>query len=602
MAGRLPGGFVDAAVSLAALSAYSLLDSLETMNWIQTLDGDDGELGHHPSSALLSLEGVHAFYMKQWDMKGPVCRFSASTRDDRLGEVRSCPVVGNANFRRASSRHEAVTFRNTFNAPPSRGGRAPTLVVNEAGSSLVQDPPDASFLQPVRSGAYLSYTLVWVVFDALQRKQPRGDVLGLNATGLLSAHTLDEELPCKDTFQSGCRRLRLPILSSKVYTLGKVLAMSSVVGTPYEGIDPKLYSPYNYIPSQSAGIAMIAVFGLSTLLHTGVALWHRMWWILPTIVLCGVLEVLGWAGRLWSYYEPWNGSPFEMQICATILAPTPLLAAIFVLFGEIIRRLGSGYSRLSAKYYTIVFCTCDVIALVVQGVGGGLAATASENGRDPNVGGNIMLGGIAFQLAVIVIFSLCMVEYFVRYSLDRPVRDIKPGTDWESERGEYTTKLKFMVFAIAFTTLVLFIRAVYRTIELTDGWGGVIISTERYFIVLDAIMIVLGIHTRLVADKVGYGEWAIDDNVHSFVELPTVRVRIRYDNDDILMHPEHDTGRLDLVERTLSGPQKGIVERNPQYNSYRVKRSINEPGVPRRSIWQHHDEGHLLVQQHRLPG
>lgn len=48
-------------------------------------------------------------------------------------------------------------------------------------------------------------------------------------------------------------------------------------------------------------------------LHTGVALWHRMWWILPTIVLCGILEVLGWAGRLWSYYEPWLGSPFEMQ-------------------------------------------------------------------------------------------------------------------------------------------------------------------------------------------------------------------------------------------------------------------------------------------------
>lgn len=55
-------------------------------------------------------------------------------------------------------------------------------------------------------------------------------------------------------------------------------------------------------------------------------------------------------------------------------------------------------------------------------------------------------------------------------------------------------------------------RAVYRTIELSDGWGGVIISTERYFsesstillltgyalsnvlVVLDAIMIVLGMY------------------------------------------------------------------------------------------------------------
>ncbi|KAJ3539496.1 hypothetical protein NMY22_g4710 [Coprinellus aureogranulatus] len=270
--------------------------------------------------------------------------------------------------------------------------------------------------------------------------------------------------------------------------------MPSIVGTPLENIDPKLWSPYHYIPSESAGIALIAVFGLSTLLHTGFALWHRMWWILPTIVLCGVLEILVSVRETDPSLELGEKLMATLKICATILAPTPLLAAIFVLFAEIIRRLGSGYSRLSAKYYTIIFCTCDVVALIVQGVGGGLAATAAETGRDPTKGGNIMLGGITFQLVVIVIFSFCVLEYFVRYSLDRPVREVKYGSDFETERGEYTTKLKFMALAIGFTTLVLFIRAVYRTIELSDGWNGVIISTERYFIVLDAIMIVLGMY------------------------------------------------------------------------------------------------------------
>lgn len=269
--------------------------------------------------------------------------------------------------------------------------------------------------------------------------------------------------------------------------------MSTVAGTRYEGIDPAKWSPYNYIPSQSAGIAMIAVFGLSTLVHTGVALRHRMWWILPTVVLCGALEVAGWAGRLWSYYQPWKGSPFELQICTTIIAPTPLLAAVFVIFGEVIRRLGSGYSRLSAKYYTIIFCTCDVVALIAQGVGGGLAATAADNNRDPITGSRIMLAGIAFQLAVITIFAFCAAEYLVRYSSDSPVRNVK-GSDAETTRGDFTKKLKIMVSAITFVTLVLFIRAVYRTIELTDGWNGEIISTERYFIVLDGVMIVLGMY------------------------------------------------------------------------------------------------------------
>lgn len=61
-------------------------------------------------------------------------------------------------------------------------------------------------------------------------------------------------------------------------------------------------------------------------------------------------------------------------------------------------------------------------------------------------------------IAVIIIFALCVLEYFVRYSLDRPVRDVKYEAGVESERGEYTTKLRVMVFAIVFTTLVLFIR------------------------------------------------------------------------------------------------------------------------------------------------
>ena len=76
---------------------------------------------------------------------------------------------------------------------------------------------------------------------------------------------------------------------------------------------------------------------------------------------------------------------------------------------------------------------------------------------------------------VIVIFSFCVLEYFVRYSLDRHVREVKYGSDYETERGEYTTKLKFMALAIGFTTLVLFIRYAspqHVIPSLTDGHEG----------------------------------------------------------------------------------------------------------------------------------
>ncbi|KAF9534640.1 RTA1-like protein [Crepidotus variabilis] len=250
-------------------------------------------------------------------------------------------------------------------------------------------------------------------------------------------------------------------------------------------------SPYNYIPSQTVAIIVLVLFSVSTITHVAQAAWFRTWWLLPTAAFCGIIEILGWSGRLWSSISPFLEIPFQIQITCTIVAPTPLLAANFVIFGRIIERLGSQYSRLTPKWYTIIFCTCDVISLVIQGIGGGLAATA-DTLENANKGGNIMLGGIAFQLGVIIIFTLCATEFFIRYFKGAPIRAVQPGS---RSTGEFTSRLKIMTGAMSFVTVVLFIRAIYRTIELSDGWNGRIIATQVYFNVLDGAMVILAIYT-----------------------------------------------------------------------------------------------------------
>ncbi|RDB18400.1 Uncharacterized protein C17G6.02c [Hypsizygus marmoreus] len=254
-------------------------------------------------------------------------------------------------------------------------------------------------------------------------------------------------------------------------------------------------SPYNYIPSRSVAIIFVVLFGISTVAHTGQAIYSRIWWLFPTICICGIVEVAGWSGRLWSSFNATNSDAFMLQICATILAPTPLLAANFVILGRIIRRLGTSYSRLPPRWYTIIFCTCDFVSLIIQGTGGGLAASADV---DATPGANVMLGGIVFQLVTISVYSALAVEFFVRFIHDRPVdpkRNDSTATLLTSLKSPMTPKLKTMFIALAFSTVCLFIRAVYRTIELTDGWSGRIISTEIYFNVLDGAMIVLAIYT-----------------------------------------------------------------------------------------------------------
>ncbi|RDB15560.1 Uncharacterized protein C17G6.02c [Hypsizygus marmoreus] len=252
-------------------------------------------------------------------------------------------------------------------------------------------------------------------------------------------------------------------------------------------------SPYGYVPSRAVAIIFIALFAISTVAHTVQAIYFRMWWLFPTICICGIVEVTGWSGRLWSSFSATNSDAFMLQICATILAPTPLLAANFVILGRVIRRLGTYYSRLPPRWYIVIFCTCDVISLIIQGTGGGLAASADI---DPTPGGNVMLGGIVFQLVTIIVYSTFAIEFFVRYACDRPVVSNRDGSSeaMKSSKPPMTPKLKTMSLALAFSTICLFIRAIYRTVELSDGWTGRIITTEVYFNVLDGTMIVLAIY------------------------------------------------------------------------------------------------------------
>lgn len=51
----------------------------------------------------------------------------------------------------------------------------------------------------------------------------------------------------------------------------------------------------------------------TVVIHAGEAVVFRMWWLFPTVVLAGLGEVIGWAGRLWSSHSPARLDPYLMQ-------------------------------------------------------------------------------------------------------------------------------------------------------------------------------------------------------------------------------------------------------------------------------------------------
>ncbi|TCD61834.1 hypothetical protein EIP91_007853 [Steccherinum ochraceum] len=272
----------------------------------------------------------------------------------------------------------------------------------------------------------------------------------------------------------------------------------SVVKSPY----------YKYLVDENASAAFVALYGASTLIHFIQASYFRQWFLLPTVVLAGIGETLGWSGRLWSVFAPLKKTPYLLQIVVTILAPTPFVAALFMIFARVTEKLGDQYSRLSPRWYARIFLAADLIALIVQGVGGGLAASADTDSGS-NLGGNIMLGGIVFQLVALVIFIILASEFYIRYIYDRPCRQTV-----KIKRVPWGTEMRVFTGSMALVLGLVLIR----TLELSDGWNGTIIVTQIYFDVFDGMMILLAMVT---VNAFHPGWWMIIPAEHEGYSLPS---------------------------------------------------------------------------------
>ncbi|KAI2995018.1 hypothetical protein CBS147346_10168 [Aspergillus niger] len=255
---------------------------------------------------------------------------------------------------------------------------------------------------------------------------------------------------------------------------------------------------YGYVPSLAAASTFVALFGASMLGHAVQMVWFRTWWC--SVFSLGCLgEILGWAARIWSAKCPYAQTPYLMQLTTLIIAPTFFTAGIYVLLARFIRIFGPQSSVLSPKLYLWIFCTCDIISLVVQAAGGGMASSGggggdsssstsslstretSSSSNSQSTGTHIMVGGIIFQLVAITVFVALGADFAWRvFCREVPYR-----------RGNAHMPIVIGLFsAMVFSVLLIYIRSVYRTIELLHGWTSATMRNEKLLIGLDGAMMV----------------------------------------------------------------------------------------------------------------
>lgn len=130
--------------------------------------------------------------------------------------------------------------------------------------------------------------------------------------------------------------------------------------------------------------------------------------------------------------------------------------------------------------YTYIFISCDVVSILLQCAGGAISAIADGESLI-NIGVDVMVAGLAFQVFTLLVFFLLAAEFF--WKVRTHVLELRPGAQALARSRRFRLFLSTMLVAF----LCIFMRCCYRVAELSGGWGNPIMREQTEFIVLDAV-------------------------------------------------------------------------------------------------------------------
>lgn len=177
-----------------------------------------------------------------------------------------------------------------------------------------------------------------------------------------------------------------------------------------------------------------------------------------------------------------------IQIICLTFAPAFLAAGIYFTLSRIVVVFGRDNSRLPPQWYPRIFIPCDVIALILQSAGGAISSTADDDRDAADLGKNIMIAGLTFQVVTVFVFIVLATDFAVRTwlrikSLGANALDVRH----QGLRSSFF--FRAFLGALALATICIFARSCYRVAELSGGWDGKLMSEENLFIGLEGVLI-----------------------------------------------------------------------------------------------------------------
>ncbi|GFF25840.1 protein RTA1 [Aspergillus udagawae] len=243
---------------------------------------------------------------------------------------------------------------------------------------------------------------------------------------------------------------------------------------------------YPYTPSNTAGYAFMAIFGIATVVHIILMFPYRAAYFIP-LVLGGICESFGYYGRAWSHQDRTEIGSWALQEMLILCAPPFVAATIYMVLGRIIRAFNAEHhSSIRTKWLTTIFVLNDVICFLTQIAGAGVQVTGDEHIMA--IGKKAVLAGLIFALVVFGLFVWVAAVFHRRLDAEPTAVVMEcPRLGWK----------KYM-WAIYISCGMLMVRNLVRTIQFGSEKGSALNTEEVYIYVFDAALMACSIGLLIV--------------------------------------------------------------------------------------------------------
>lgn len=273
-----------------------------------------------------------------------------------------------------------------------------------------------------------------------------------------------------------------------------------------------------------------ALFGIALAWHVLLLGWSRNWYLGVCFILGSGLECVSYVMRCLAVGKEDKLGLFMAQLIGLTITPNFILAGLYFMFAQLVFVTGSRSCIIKPTLISYIYIGCDLISLFAQGAGGGISS--GNTPKTAKLGADVVLGGIIFQLVAMSTFILLMINFCYRssfnYDLSAPRTaksffqilfvtetgsvykrqlDANYDQNFYQHRNKHPALFLYLPLAILVATLVVYVRCIYRVVELVEGYDGYLFRTESFLMVFDAAMLFLAsiicafFHSQVVFGK-----------------------------------------------------------------------------------------------------